>query len=322
MILVVSHADEDHTAAVMPRLRAAAHEVRLLDLADVPARGGLTAVWGEDDRPSLRLHAPDGPIPLDRVRAVWWRRLRPLTLDAAVTGPTARAFATSETSQALNGVLDSLDATWMNPRCADDAAHHKPLQWTVARSLGLRVPRTIVTTDPDEARRFIAAMSPRRVVFKAFLASLEAWRETRLVQQEDLERLELVRLAPVIFQEYVEGVDLRVTVVGDRTFCASIDARTTTYPVDMRMVIGEARVTSEELPAGVEDRLLALLRRLGLRYGAVDLRRTDAGEHHFLEVNPAGQWLFVERLTGMPITQAVVEELCRMDRVPPSTGAA
>jgi hypothetical protein len=41
----------------------------------------------------------------------------------------------------------------------------------------------------------------------------------------------------------------------------------------------------------------------------VDLRRTPSGEHVFLEVNTAGQWLFVEQATGQPIAQALAEAL-------------
>jgi hypothetical protein len=121
-----------------------------------------------------------------------------------------------------------------------------------------------------------------------------------------------VRLAPVIFQEYVEGVDLRVTVVGDRVFAAEIDARHTSYPCDMRMVVGEASIRAVRLPEAVEAGLLALMRRLGLVYGACDLRRRAGGEHVFLEVNPAGQWLFVEQRTGLPIADALAAELAAL----------
>jgi glutathione synthase/RimK-type ligase-like ATP-grasp enzyme len=228
-----------------------------------------------------------------------------------------RAFAESETAQAVGGMLDALPCTWVNPRGADDAAHHKPYQWAVAHEVGLSLPRTLVTSKPEAARAFIAELGVGRTVFKAFLAAQEAWRETRLIERGDLDRLDLVRLAPVIFQEYVPGVDIRVTVVGDTLFAAEIDARSTSYPVDMRMVIGEAPVRAIELPPSVARALLRLQRRLGLRYGAVDLRRTDQGDYVFFEVNPAGQWLFVEQRTGLPISQAVADALAALDGCPP-----
>jgi hypothetical protein len=44
------------------------------------------------------------------------------------------------------------------------------------------------------------------------------------------------------------------------------------------------------------------MQHLGLVYGAIDLRLTPENEYVFLEVNPSGQYLFVELLTGVPLS--------------------
>jgi glutathione synthase/RimK-type ligase-like ATP-grasp enzyme len=304
MILVISYEGEEHTDAVLRHLSAQGRQVVRLDMADFPAPAALSARWPADGPPSFVVDTPAGAVDLAGVDAVWWRRVQPFTVDPAIASVERRHFVSSETGQAVHGMLDSLDCPWVNPRLADAAAHHKPLQWSVARALGLRVPRTLVTTQAQAARAFVQELGLGQVVFKAFLASIEEWRETRLVEAEDLQRLDLLRYAPVIFQEYIPGVDLRITLVGEQVFAAEIDARHSSYPVDMRMVIGEGKVRAVDLPAELGERLLALQRRLGLVYGAVDMRRSDDGEYHFLEVNPAGQWLFVEERTGLPISQA------------------
>jgi glutathione synthase/RimK-type ligase-like ATP-grasp enzyme len=237
----------------------------------------------------------------------------PFDIDPKVSRPIDRAFSESETSQAVHGVLDALDCTWVNPRCADESAHRKPFQWEVANRVGMNLPRTLVTNEPEAARSFIEQVGVRKTVFKAFLAATEEWRETRLVERSDLSRLDSVRYAPVIFQEYVNGVDLRITVVGDRLYSAEIDARQTSYPFDMRMVIGEADVRPIDLPLAVQDSILRLMSKLGLVYGAIDMRRTADGKFMFLEVNPAGQWLFVEQRTGLPISQAMADLLAAFD---------
>ena len=72
---------------------------------------------------------------------------------------------------------------------------------------------------------------------------------------------------------------------------------------------GRSRVRPARLPGPVAARLRRLLRRLGLLYAAADLRRTDGGEHLFLEVNPSGQFLFVEERTGQPIAEALCDLL-------------
>jgi hypothetical protein len=316
VILVVSYPDEDHTLEVVGRLERAGREVVQIDLADFPTRSGLTLCWGDGRSPSYLVEHAGRTVDLRQANVAWWRRVRPFTVDPSVTSPSLRTFALSETGQAVGGMLDALPCAWVNPRLADEAAHHKPYQWEVAQQVGLRLPRTLVTNRPDEARVFVEQVGVGRTVFKAFIASIEAWRETRLVEAEDVARLEQVRYAPVIFQEYVEGVDLRITAVGDQLFPCEIDARNTSYPMDMRMVVGESVVGQATLPQTVQDQLLALQHRLGLYYGAIDMRRTPDGEYVFLEVNPAGQWLFTERLTGMPVSQAVADLLAGLEDHP------
>ena len=320
MILVVSYPNEEHTDAVVQKLEGAGREVVRIDLSDFPTRAGLAFTWGNGRGESFEIETARGPMDLARSRVVWWRRVRAFEIDTAITAPQARVFAQSETEQAVNGMLDSLDCPWVNPRGADAAAHHKPYQWSVARALGLRLPRTLVTTKPEVAREFIGRIGVGKTVFKAFLASIEDWRETRLVERADLDQLELVRLAPVIFQEYVEGVDLRITVIGSKIFAAEIDARRTSYPVDMRMTIGEGTFRPVELPPAVARAILKLQRQLNLDYGAIDMRRTDEGEHVFLEVNPAGQWMFVEQRTGLPISAAMADHLGALADRPPRRG--
>ncbi|MFI1393334.1 MvdC/MvdD family ATP grasp protein [Streptomyces sp. NPDC020681] len=321
MILVVSY-DEDHTLAVTRRLETAGREVVRVDLGDFPARGEITLDFAAAGGPVHTLTTPTAHTRLDRCRVAWWRRVRPFTVDPALGTARDQSFATSETSQALHGLFHSLGCTWVNPPGLDWIAHHKPYQWEVARRMGLTLPRTLVTNQAEKARRFIREVGVGRTVFKAFIASADAWRETRLVRAEDLAALDAVRFAPVIFQEFVPGADLRVTVVGDRVFAAEIDASETSYPVDMRMVVHEAPVRPVTLPSALTDTLLRLMRSLGLVYGAIDLRRRPDGEYVFFEVNPAGQWLFVEERTGLPITAEVAALLSRLDgREPEQTTA-
>lgn len=313
MILVVSYPDEEHTESVVARLGHAGREVVRLDLSELPASAAIDFRWQDSKLPAFNISRGGRCEALERARVGWWRRVRGHVVAPGLSAEM-RAFAESETAQSIGGMLDSLSCRWVNPRAADEAAHRKPYQWTVAQRVGLTVPNTLVTTDPEAARRFLDEAAPGRVVFKPFLAStIRSWRETRILGPEDRERLALLRYAPVIFQHYIEGVDLRITVVGNEVFAAEIDARATQYPFDMRMVIGEARVSAVTLPDTVRGQLLALQQALQLEYGAIDMRRTDAGEYFFFEVNPAGQWLFVEERTGLPISQAMAELLMRLE---------
>ena len=312
MILVVSYAGEDHTDAVVRTLEQRGRQIVRIDLGEFPARAGVALHYDHGARPRYEVTTGDGTADLSTAAVGWWRRVRGHEVDNALVAPHERAFAASETAQAVGGMLDALPCPWVNPRSADEAAHHKPYQWAAASEVGLSLPPTLVTNQPERAREFIEAFGTGKTVFKSLLASWD-WRETRLIEPSDLERLESVRFAPVVFQEYVPGVDLRITIVGAEVYAAEIDATGTSYPVDMRMVVGEAPTRPIELPVAVRNGLFKLMKRLNLVYGAIDMRRTLDGQHFFLEVNPAGLWLFVEERTGLAITNAVAARLAELD---------
>lgn len=314
MIFIVSGLEDVHAQAVLAALTRAGADAQVIDLRAFPRDGALNlAFGGEDDARTLSLGGATHD--LRAVRAVWWRRPQPYGVDPAITDPAAHNFVVHECHEAIEGLWRSLDAAWINDPARDDAAARKVWQLDVARACGLAIPRTLVTNDPARARAFVAAMGEGRAIYKAFQGSEDAWRETRLLRPGELAQIDLVRHAPVIFQEYVPAdADLRVTVVGDRIFPAAIRGREGAYPVDFRMDMGGARIEPCALPAPVEAGLRRLMARLGLVYGAIDLRRTPEGGHVFLEVNPAGQWLFVEDQTGQPIAQALAEALIAAGR--------
>ena len=54
-----------------------------------------------------------------------------------------------------------------------------------------------------------------------------------------------------------------------------------------------------------------LVRRLGLHYGTIDMVLTPDGRYVFLEINPNGQYLWIEKQSGLPITEAVCDLLAR-----------
>ncbi|MFF2372368.1 MvdC/MvdD family ATP grasp protein [Agromyces sp. NPDC058110] len=315
MILVVSYPGDDHTAAVVELLLGDGREVVLLDAGTLGTSSSLELGYDRSGASTVRLVNESGEFDLAAARGGWWRRLRAVEADPSIVDPAALGFVYSETAEVFDGVVAALAADWINPPAADARAHHKPLQWSVASAVGLALPRTVVTRSPESARAFVAELGTGRVITKAFLARADAWRETHLLEASDVDRLDQVRFAPTILQEYVPGVDLRVTMIDGEPYAAEIDATGTSLPSDMRMVLDEAEVRAFDLPDAVVTALRRLMAELGLVYGAIDLRRTPDGEYVFFEVNPAGLWLFAEQRTGLPITAAVADALARRDRV-------
>jgi glutathione synthase/RimK-type ligase-like ATP-grasp enzyme len=318
MILVISSPGDHHAEAVMAHLQHAQVAAQLVDIGAYPYVMSLTAAYDHDKGWSYSLAGSDGTVvPLTDCRVIWWRRPRACTIDPRIRQPRHIGFTLRESSEALMGTLSSLDVFWVNDPVSEWVAGHKIYQLRTAQAVGLSIPRTLITSEPQHARAFIDELGLQRSVYKCFSATREDWRETRIMRPDELELLENVRYAPVIFQEYVPAdVDLRVTVVGDRTFAAAIHSQGLGYDVDYRMTLGRAQVEPVELPALVEQRLRALMERLNLAYGAIDLRRTPDGAYMFLEINPSGEFLFIEEFTGQPIAAGVGQFLaaCAAER--------
>lgn len=312
MILAISDEGDAHTPLVLDALRRAGHEVARLDLAHLPRNGAVRAPAG--GAPGAREIQVRGEpaIRLDDVRTVWWRRPRPFEAMPGLAAKDA-GFAVRQTAEVVLGLFASMRARWVNDPVRDDVACRKTLQLRYAEGAGLAVPPTIVGNDPADVRAFIESLDGQPVIHKPLFGGEHGGRPTRFVRPDQLLRLESVRIAPLIFQAYVPGVDVRVTAIGGALFAAAIDARACATPEDCRIALRDpaCRVSACGVPGAVAAGLRFLLAELGLVYAAVDFRVRADGAWVFLEVNPSGQWYWVEERTGQPITAALVAELAR-----------
>jgi glutathione synthase/RimK-type ligase-like ATP-grasp enzyme len=312
-VLIFSSLEDVHARAVMEALLERGAAAELLDLAEFPAKLALSMEFKEGGRRFVLKREGGGQLDFSTIDAVWWRRPQPFGLAASLTDQAHRRFAMSEAATAFQGLYQSLDAFWVNDPGRDAAAHHKPWQLALAQQIGLEIPVTLMTNDPAEARDFWQRHEGE-VIYKMFRALPDAWRETRRLKPEDAALVDSVKLTPIIFQRFVDAVaDVRVTIVGNEIYAASADARQGEYPVDFRFN-GNLVWEKHTLPPSVETALRSLMGLLDLEYGAIDLRLTPDGRYVFLEINPAGQFLWVELATQQKIAAGLAAHLVAAKR--------
>jgi glutathione synthase/RimK-type ligase-like ATP-grasp enzyme len=63
----------------------------------------------------------------------------------------------------------------------------------------------------------------------------------------------------------------------------------------------------DTLPDEYIQKLRGMLDIFGLNFGAFDIIRDDDDRLYFIELNPNGQWYWIEIFTGMPMVKAMVE---------------
>ena len=104
---------------------------------------------------------------------------------------------------------------------------------------------------------------------------------------------------PTLFQALVAGDDVRVHVVGARTFATEVVSTPIGAPRDgARRAATTLRPT--DLPDDVAAACVALTRSLGLEFAAVDLKRDRDGVWHGLDVDPTPDYTAFETSAGQP----------------------
>ena len=316
VVLLLTHSADHFTIDRVQAgvARRGAHPIRF-DTDRFPGHYRLTARI-EDGRVAARVRTPDGELPMGEVSAVWTRRVfgppRPEGLSALEADHCVR-----ESRAALDGFLSALhDASWLDPLPRVRHAGDKLVQLRAALRAGLLVPRTVVGNDPDEVHRLWDACRGQ-VVAKMLTPVAQSMGPppaavyTHALGASDLDDLEGLALAPMIFQERIDKLrELRVVYVAGRCFVGSLEAVSDDW---RRPTAAPARSPwqRDRLPDDVAAGLDALMRALGLRFGVADILRARDGSHAFLEVNPVGEWGMLERDLDLPIADAIAEELCR-----------
>ena len=317
-VLILSRMADAHVPVITRRLEARGVPYVWFDPGDFPARASLGLEYDRAGRCRQRLDLDGRSLDLASVRSVWLRRPgHPVPSPEA--DPDLRRFVAEESRLALWFYWETLDALWVPGRpTRDDQADNKLRQLRLAGSLGFRVPRTLVTNDPDALVEFYEQCEGR-IVTKT-LARWTIWNGEQRhfhaypVRRRDLARVASLRYAPVLAQEYVpKRVELRITVVGDRVFAAEIHSQATVRTRhDWRHYDhGATPYAVHALPRAIEQRCRQIVRMQELCYGAIDMVLTPAGEYVFLECNPNGQWAWIEDEVDLPIAEALTDLLAR-----------
>jgi hypothetical protein len=317
LILIVTNPNDDHAEFIAAKLDERGAEVVRFDPASFPASAELSLSYTPDGV-STTLRTGTQTVDLDRVTAAWYRRPDPPVPAPEITDPGVRRYVEEESRAFMQDVWASLRCAWLpGPPAVIREAQHKAAQLRVARELGFELPPTLVTTSPADFLEFYRLHNGdiiSKLAGTAFfnVAGTTFARYTEVVSKRDVGYARSVRHAPVIFQAYVpKRLELRITVVGQQAFAAEIDSQATNHTRHdwRRYDIDQTPHRPHALPADVAQRCVQLVRRLGLTYGAIDMILTPDGRYIFLEINPNGQYLWIEELTGLPISDAICDLL-------------
>jgi hypothetical protein len=318
MILIITSADDVPANDVEKILRSRGAQVLRFDIADFPARANLTVSY-RPGVPRFCLRIGGKTHRFDRVDAVWYRKPGTARMHEAIQDEEVRNVLEQDCREFLSSVWESLDARALPGLPSDmQVAQRKASQLGRAQALGFEIAPTIVSNDPAEFLDLYRSQAGRlisKIIGSLTLRSRmgsEFMRYTNTVSRRDVMRAQSIAYGPLVLQAYVpKKLELRVTVVGKRVFAAEIHSQVSNRTrFDWRRYdLGTTPHRPHELPPDVARRCVELTAQLRLAYAAIDLILTPDDRYVFLELNSAGEYGWIEDLTGLPISEAIADYL-------------
>jgi hypothetical protein len=326
VILIITRPDDAHAAVMLPRLARRGVEVARFSHASFPQRAQLSLRCGEGGATQQVLRVEGTSLDLARVTAVWYRRPQQPIVHEHVRDEATRRWVDTQCAAFLESVWNTHPGLWFPGTPARiEQASSKARQLELAQSLGLEIPSTLITNSPTEVLEFYKrhrGKVVRKAVKSADVFAADGSRArpfTYPVSRRDLAHVHATECCPTIVQAYVEKrVELRVTVVGQQVFAAEIDSQHANHSrYDWRHHdTANTPHRAHDLPARLQRACVAMVAELGLLFGAIDMIVTPDCRYVFLELNPNGEYLWIESLTGLPISDAVCDVLASREKLP------
>jgi hypothetical protein len=172
----------------------------------------------------------------------------------------------------------------------------KPLHEAWLRGAGFLVPASVTSSDLKTLRDFVRS---HRAVVKT-ISGIRA--DCLGVTLEDFGRFRPEQ-GPVHLQEAVEGIDVRVHVVGERVIAVAVRSRAVDY-----RIVDDAQYFPIEVPQSLANRLVKTTARLGLTFAGWDFKMSDEDDLFYaLEVNPMPGYHIYDAAVDGEITRALVD---------------
>ena len=315
-IHIHSHPGDSHSIAVTCALQQRSHTV-YRDVGLGITEGATFRMGTSPDGWQVVHHDGLEHLPSE-FDVVWLRRPVGVTPHAGLH-PSDRRFVAGEWVEIAKALrYAAADAFWVNPLQAITRATNKPTQLALASEMGLRIPETVITNDVDALGHFLDAHE--QVIFKPLHGALwevegkKLGAYTSVITRDHLSPAGKIQACPGIYQARVDkAFEVRAQFFGASCFAVTIDSQALQNAnVDWRRERGNPTLSTRpiELPETVYQQCRHLMCELDLVSGAFDFIVTPDGEWVFLEVNEAGQFIFLEMWwKDVPILDAFVQFL-------------
>jgi len=231
------------------------------------------------------------------------------------SGTVHQMYFAQQWYQAFNCMPIALDALWINNPQRTFDAENRLNQLLLAQNIGFSIPETVITNEMEAAKKFFKKFRKSTIVkvlhhHDVYLNQKSYRFLTNNIETSHLPKFDEITYAPVIFQKKIENdSEIRITVVNDKTFSCRISTGQEKHNFSDLHKIKEKELIFSEINIGkkMEKLCINLNRKLGLLVSSIDLVQSKNGELFFLEINPIGDWNWIEKHTNLPITKSIFD---------------
>lgn len=315
-VLILAPEQDVHTQAVCRQLGNLGSTVVIWSARKIPQESILRFELGQDSCVSL-ITTDSQNYELHEFDSIWYRRPG-VPKSANMPKRWVEGLINWESGRAIEGIYRTLSKCfWVNSPQAQQEALIKVNQLKCAQEAGFAIPHTLITNDPGMVRQF-AERFDNRIIYKLIdEASWQYFPEQELprgiptleFRSSDMEHLEQVKMSLHLFQQRIDkSIDLRIMVVGEQIFAVKIEPQESGAKLDWRLSRTN-KLSSYDLPEDIANKCRQLMAKLGLVYAAFDLCLDKGGQYVFFELNPQGQFLWLEEALELPISATLADLL-------------
>lgn len=196
---------------------------------------------------------------------------------------------------------------WLNNPTDIYKAEIKPYQLFIANKIGFNLPETFISNKTGQINsKYTAIKSIDTAIIN--LDEKEGFVYTELYETENLPYNKF--LSPFFSQQgLVPKTDIRVTVIEDEVIAIKIFKNDTeNIEIDWRRYKDELNYEVIELPKRINQLCVQFLKEFNLKFGGIDLIYHN-NDYYFIEINPTGEWSWLQQNTGFKIDEIIVNSL-------------
>ncbi|MCP3675078.1 MAG: hypothetical protein GY829_11505 [Gammaproteobacteria bacterium] len=309
VILIIAPTDDFHAIVVAKRIESMSpYKAIIWDSGTFPLATKIS-YYNTNASSDFKIIFDNSNINLSDIISIWWRRPHPFKLSEFIQSDAIRSFCKNESEMFVLGSIAGMNIPIINDPLQQATACRKPYQISSAVRAKLDIPDTLMTNDSVEATVFYEKHKDE-CIYKPF--DSPPWRiaETRRMKKEYLSNLKSLVYSPIILQQEIKnGRNIRINVFDKKIFASEILPDKTLYKgIDWRLAPNYECI-EHKLPEELEKKIIIFMKIIKLRYGCFDFILHEKRGYVFLEVNPAGQFLFVEIDNNQGLSSAMAEIL-------------